>query len=183
VEVRDPVRPLFEVPVVVVPAMAGAAGVSELSLRAGTALTIAAIVGSVTLLRGPSPLVVAGGLVVGGLLGLLVGTLVAALMRLGSIAGAAESAARSIPAMRRAMLSVTGHQLSMTERMASRSSPARVWTVGRGQVAGIERRPRLQQLARFRLHFSDGSWIAIMTPEAGDVRALTQLLGRHPRSG
>src|SRR5258708_32769474 len=68
--------------------MAGPAGVSELSLRAGTALTVAAIVGSVTLLRGPSPLVVAGGLVVGGLLGLLVGTLVAALMRLGSIGGA-----------------------------------------------------------------------------------------------
>ena len=188
-QVRDPVPALVEVRVVVVPAMAGAAGVRELGVRAGAMLTVAAFVSSVTLLRGAGPLAVAAAVVGGGALGLLAGTVIGALARVGSIRGGDGSIARRVPAIRRATLRVSQGQISLTEVEPGARRARLLWTLDRRRVAGVERRPRLQQLARFRLHFEDGSWIALMTPAGADVRTLVRVLGRPgapgapPRSG
>lgn len=68
------------------------------------------------------------------------------------------------------------------------SGPARktaevVWEVPRELVRGVERRPRLQLLARFRLHFTDGSSVAVMTPRRRNIESLAASLGRCGRKG
>lgn len=62
-------------------------------------------------------------------------------------------------------------------------SPARktaqvVWEIPKELVQGVQRRPRLQLLARFRLHFTDGSSVAVMTPRRRNIESLAASLGR-----
>jgi hypothetical protein len=65
----------------------------------------------------------------------------------------------------------------------ARKTAQLMWEVPRELVRGVERRPRLQLLARFRLHFTDGSSVAIMTPHRRDIEALAVSLGRCGRRG
>ncbi|MCW8375652.1 hypothetical protein [Streptomyces justiciae] len=52
-----------------------------------------------------------------------------------------------------------------------------VWEVPRAWVVRVERRPRLQLLARFRLHYADGSWLAFMTARRRTVEGFQALIG------
>ncbi|HEX4109314.1 MAG TPA: hypothetical protein VHX88_14350 [Solirubrobacteraceae bacterium] len=76
-----------------------------------------------------------------------------------------------------------GHLLVVTDRRVglwrgpSQHRTGVLWSVPRDQLAGVERRPRLQFMSRFRLHFSDGSWAALMTFRGRNVRRLAELLG------
>ncbi|MBE8477071.1 hypothetical protein [Streptomyces justiciae] len=47
----------------------------------------------------------------------------------------------------------------------------------RAWVVRVERRPRLQLPARFRLHYADGSWLAFMTARRGTVEGFQALIG------
>ncbi len=67
-----------------------------------------------------------------------------------------------------------------TEARAAKglSQPPRLlWQVPRSSVAGIERRPRLQLMAKFRIHFTDGSSASVMTMRRGTIESLSSLLG------
>ena len=55
--------------------------------------------------------------------------------------------------------------------------PTVIWEVPRSHVSGIERRPRLQLLAKFRLHFIDGSSVSAMTVRRHTIDAFAQVLG------
>ncbi len=52
-----------------------------------------------------------------------------------------------------------------------------VWQAPRSSVTGIERRPRLQLLAKFRMHFIDGSSVSAMTLRRRTIDSLAQVLG------
>ncbi|GHE04943.1 hypothetical protein [Streptomyces alanosinicus] len=52
-----------------------------------------------------------------------------------------------------------------------------VWEVPRPWVARVERRPRLQLMARFRLHYADGSWHAFLTMRRRTIEQFRSLIG------
>ncbi|MEV5878304.1 hypothetical protein AB0L75_29585 [Streptomyces sp. NPDC052101] len=52
-----------------------------------------------------------------------------------------------------------------------------VWEVPRTWVVRVERRPRTQLMARFRLHFSDGSWLAFLTMRRRTIEQFHSLIG------
>ncbi|MFJ3337171.1 hypothetical protein [Streptomyces sp. NPDC086766] len=52
-----------------------------------------------------------------------------------------------------------------------------VWEVPRAWVARVERRPRLQLMARFRLHFADGSWLALLTMRRRTIERFRSVIG------
>lgn len=52
-----------------------------------------------------------------------------------------------------------------------------VWEVPRGWVARVERRPRLQLMARFRVHYADGSWLAFLTMRRRTIEGFRVVLG------
>lgn len=54
---------------------------------------------------------------------------------------------------------------------------ALLWEIDRTRVAGVEPRPRLEVLARFRLHFTDSSSVALLTPRRRTVDAFGEVLG------
>jgi len=97
--------------------------------------------------------------------------------RLGAVTGGAGSLAASIPG------GVTGPVLGITDARVglwgglTSGHDGELWSVPRAQVVGVERRPRLQLLARYRLHFTDGSSAALMTARQRTVRQLQGLLG------
>jgi hypothetical protein len=100
------------------------------------------------------------------------------LSRRGGYEGAPGTVAHSIPFRQ------GGHLLVVTDRRVgiwrgpAQHRPGVLWSVPREQLSGVERRPRLQLMARFRLHFEDGSWAAFLTFRARSVRRLAELLGR-----
>ncbi|MFB7511289.1 hypothetical protein [Streptomyces broussonetiae] len=52
-----------------------------------------------------------------------------------------------------------------------------VWEVPRAWVTRVERRPRTQLMARFRLHFADGSWLAFLTMRRRTLEQFRSLIG------
>jgi hypothetical protein len=52
-----------------------------------------------------------------------------------------------------------------------------VWEVPRAWVARVERRPRTQLMARFRLHYADGSWLAFLTMRRRTIEQFRSLIG------
>ena len=52
-----------------------------------------------------------------------------------------------------------------------------VWEVPRSWVTRVERRPRTQLMARFRLHFADGSWLAFLTMRRRTIEQFRELIG------
>ncbi len=111
------------------------------------------------------------GLRVGGALGDRLG-------RVGAVTGAPESVARSIPYRPGGLvLGVTQARVGLWTGLTL-GAPAEVWSAPREVVAMVERRPRRQLLARFRLHFADESSAAFMTPKRKTIERLGDLLGR-----
>jgi hypothetical protein len=107
--------------------------------------------------------------------------------RIGAVRGASSSLARGIPLSRgMTVMAVTDRHLSVWPLLVDgrRTDPGwsggpvqPVWAVERSSIAGIERRPRLQLRARFRLHFVDQSWMAYMTGRRRHIEALAAVLG------
>lgn len=111
----------------------------------------------------------AGG--VGGALGNRLG-------RVGAVTGEPDSIARSIPYQDGGLaLGVTDRRVGLWSGPAM-GQPAELWSAPRDVVARVERRSRLQMLARFRLHFVDGSSAAFMTPRRATIERLAELLDR-----
>lgn len=52
-----------------------------------------------------------------------------------------------------------------------------VWEVPRAWVTRVERRPRTQLMARFRLHYADGSWLAFLTMRRRTIEQFRSLIG------
>jgi hypothetical protein len=52
-----------------------------------------------------------------------------------------------------------------------------VWEIPRNWVVRVERRPRLQLMARFRVHYADGSWLAFMTFRRRNIESFRAVLG------
>jgi hypothetical protein len=50
------------------------------------------------------------------------------------------------------------------------------WAVPRQYVVRVERRPRFQMMARFRLHFADGSYVGLYTLHRRSIEAFAALL-------
>ncbi len=112
---------------------------------------------------------------VGGRIG---GRLGDRLGRVGAVEGDPDSIARSIPYQRGGLvLGVTDQRVGLWSGPAM-GQPAELWSAPREVIARVERRPRLQLLARLRLHFADGSSAAFLTPKRASIERLAELLGR-----
>jgi hypothetical protein len=55
--------------------------------------------------------------------------------------------------------------------------PRLAWQAPRASVVGVEGRPRLQMMAKFRLHFVDGSSVSVLTMRKRTVESLAGVLG------
>ncbi|MFD8703364.1 hypothetical protein ACFV1W_12155 [Kitasatospora sp. NPDC059648] len=106
-----------------------------------------------------------------------------ALARIGAVTGESGTIARSFP---KAEGGVTTKLLVVTDRRTAfvtvgpdvRKVGRLLWHVPRTLVAGVERRPRLQAMARFRLRFADGSAVSMYTMRRRTIEALADHLGR-----
>ncbi|MCX4749306.1 hypothetical protein OG455_28005 [Kitasatospora sp. NBC_01287] len=107
-----------------------------------------------------------------------------AISRAGSITGGAGSIAAGFPVRIREvrkLLVVTDQRVlyagAGAGAGAGADTPGRVaWQAPRALVTRVERRPRLQLLARFRLHFADGSAVSVMTPRREGIEVLAAAL-------
>jgi hypothetical protein len=114
--------------------------------------------------------------------------------RLGSIRGGPSSVAASIPAPptpgssaswlvvtdRRLAFATIGSQ-KVDQPAGQTRTPALLearlyWQGPLNWIVAVEKRPRMQLMARFRLRFADGSSAAFMTLRASDVRSLRECL-------
>ena len=120
----------------------------------------------------------AGGPSIGGAAGNVVG-------RIGAVKGSRDSIARSVPRVtKNSRLLVTNQQVALWSPRAGTQALSHgyggwttAWSTPRATVAHIERRRRLQLLARFRLHFTDGSSAAFMTPFRASIQRLSDAIG------
>ena len=103
------------------------------------------------------------------------GVLANALMnQVGAQGGKAGSIASQLPGTSGALLlRVTDQRVGLVKPLDG--TP--VWEVPRTWVARIERRPRLQLMARFRVHYADGSWLAFLTMRRRNIERFRALLG------
>ncbi|MEU9046163.1 MULTISPECIES: hypothetical protein [unclassified Kitasatospora] len=104
------------------------------------------------------------------------------LARVGAVAGETGSLAHGFPtgagtAIHK-LLVVTDRRVAFVSARDIRKAGEVLWHVPRHLVTRIERRPRLQAMARFRLHFADGSAVAALTPRRRTIEALADQLGR-----
>ncbi|MGW2377928.1 hypothetical protein [Kitasatospora sp. NPDC001683] len=104
------------------------------------------------------------------------------LARIGAVTGGSGSIARSFPNVESG---VAAKLLVVTDRRTAfvtvgpdiRKLGRLHWHVPRDLVAGVERRPRLQAMARFRLRFADGSAVSMYTMRRRTIEALAGHLG------
>jgi hypothetical protein len=92
--------------------------------------------------------------------------------------GAASAAAGSIaatmpPSSGALLLRVTDQRVGLVHPL--NGTP--VWEVPRSWAARVERRPRLQLMARFRLHYADGSWLAFLTARRRTIETFGSHIG------
>ncbi|MFJ9695595.1 hypothetical protein [Kitasatospora sp. NPDC101183] len=105
------------------------------------------------------------------------------LARIGAVSGGQGSIASGFPGSdglpTRRLLVVTDRRTAVVVVPVDIRNPGRlVWQASRDAVQRVERRPRTQMMARFRLHFADGSAVALMTMRRRTVEALADQLGR-----
>ncbi len=92
----------------------------------------------------------------------------------GAQAGEAGSIAAQMPPTSGALLlRVTDQRVGLVRPLDG--TP--VWEVQRAWVTRVERRPRTQLMARFRLHFADGSWLAFLTMRRRTIEQFRELIG------
>ncbi|MER6355027.1 hypothetical protein ABT186_25240 [Streptomyces sp. NPDC001634] len=93
---------------------------------------------------------------------------------IGAASGGAGSIASGMPQTSGALLlRVTDQRVGLVRHLDG--TP--VWEVPRTWVARVERRPRLQLMARFRLHYADGSWLAFLTMRRRTIETFKGVLG------
>ncbi|MGH3327744.1 MAG: hypothetical protein ACRDPT_08140 [Streptomycetales bacterium] len=98
----------------------------------------------------------------------------------GAVRQAGASIARSFPRPRlrgSSLLIVTNRRLCFAVLSPSRQGAQLLWDMPREAVRGVEPQRRFRGLPRFRLHFSDGSWVSLLTLWSGTVDALVGVLG------
>ncbi|MFF7357122.1 MULTISPECIES: hypothetical protein [Streptomyces] len=92
----------------------------------------------------------------------------------GAQSGAAGSIAAQMPGTSGALLlRVTDQRVGLVRPLDG--TP--VWEVPRTWVIRVERRPRTQLMARFRLHYADGSWLAFLTTRRRTIEQFRSLIG------
>jgi hypothetical protein len=104
-------------------------------------------------------------------------------LRVGAMGGGTTSLADRFPAERpfgvsQRVLWVSDRRVGLTGTRGGREPGALLWAVPRAWVVRVERRPRVQTMTRFRLHFADGSFVAALTMRRRTVESLADLLGR-----
>ncbi|MBW5420070.1 hypothetical protein GKQ77_00530 [Streptomyces sp. BG9H] len=89
--------------------------------------------------------------------------------RYGAQSGGAQSIAAAMPSTSgdALLLRVTDQRVGLVQ--IKDGTP--VWEVPRTWVTQVERRPRLQLMARFRVHYADGSWLAFLTARRRTIEA------------
>ena len=87
--------------------------------------------------------------------------------------GAGSIAAQMPPTSGGLLMRVTDQRVGLVRHLDG--TP--VWEVPRTWVARVERRPRLQLMARFRLHYADGSWLAFLTLHRRTIEGFQSLVG------
>jgi len=102
--------------------------------------------------------------------------------RTGAVRGGDRSMARGFPivssATEQMVLGVTDRRVTVQLVPVDRSGAQPLWVLPRSAVVGVERRRRSQLMAKFRLHFADGSSVSIMTMRRGTIESLADHLGR-----
>ena len=78
------------------------------------------------------------------------------------------------------LLCVTDRRLLFLFAGPDRKRAELAWQAPRSAVLRVERRPRLQIMARLRLHFSDGSSLALMTMRRRSIDSLAATLTSAP---
>ncbi|MBP0448721.1 hypothetical protein J5Y04_04075 [Kitasatospora sp. RG8] len=105
-----------------------------------------------------------------------------ALGQLGGVTGGAGSLADGFPTTQGGtmvrLLVVTDRRTAVVATLDVRKPGRLLWHVPRNFVARIERRPRWQAMARFRLHFVDGSAASMYTARRRTIESLADHLGR-----
>lgn len=105
-----------------------------------------------------------------------------AVARAGAVTGAPGSIADSFPSAlpyaRRGLICVTDRRVLFVLEDPTRKAPKLLWQAPRSYVIGVERRPRLQVMAKFRLHFVDGSSASLLTMRRRSIESLASVLGR-----
>ncbi|MGE7439048.1 MULTISPECIES: hypothetical protein [Kitasatospora] len=106
-----------------------------------------------------------------------------ALARVGAVSGGGASMASTFPTEaglgKAGLLTVTDRRVAFIAAGPHVREPGRLlWDAPRALIGRTERRPRMQAMARFRLHFADGSAVAMMTMRRRTVESLADHLGR-----
>ncbi|GGV09981.1 hypothetical protein GCM10010260_55650 [Streptomyces filipinensis] len=92
----------------------------------------------------------------------------------GAQSGGAGSIAAQMPGTSGALLlRVTDQRVGLVRPLDG--TP--VWEVPRAWVIRVERRPRTQLMARFRVHYADGSWLAFLTMRRRTIEQFRSLIG------
>ncbi len=123
------------------------------------------------------PLRGAGGVGVTGLVG-------SAIASIGAVKGGKGTIADSFPhdlPVGTNMLTVTDRRVLLLYAGPARKSAELFWQSPRSAVLQVERRPRLQVMAKFRLHFEDGSSVSMLTMRRQSIDSLTSVLGSAQR--
>ncbi|MEU1287900.1 hypothetical protein [Kitasatospora sp. NPDC005856] len=102
--------------------------------------------------------------------------------QLGAVSGQSGSLASGFPAttgeVRTRLLAVTDRRTAFVTALDVRKAGRLLWHAPRHAVLRVERRPRLQAMARFRLHFADGSAVSLYTMRRRTIESLADHLGR-----
>ncbi len=123
------------------------------------------------------PLRGAGGVGVTGLVG-------SAIASLGAVKGGKGTIADGFPhdlPVGTNMLTVTDRRVLLLYAGPARKAAQLFWQLPRSAVLQVERRPRLQVMAKFRLHFEDGSSVSILTMRRRSIDSLAGALGSARR--
>ena len=96
----------------------------------------------------------------------------------GAVKGADDSLAATVPATGAAyLLALTGRRLLLFHQLEGAGLGELVWEAPREAVAGVERKRRVQIMAKFVLHFADGSAATFMTMRRATIDSLAGSLG------
>jgi hypothetical protein len=109
------------------------------------------------------------------------GLIGSAIASIGAVKGGKGSTADSFPhdlPIGTNMLTVTDRRVLLLYTDAARKSAQLFWQAPRSAVLDVERRPRLQVMAKFRLHFEDGSSVSVLTMRRRSIDSLARALGR-----
>jgi hypothetical protein len=124
------------------------------------------------------PLRGAGGVGVTGMIG-------SAIASIGSVKGGQGTIADGFPhdlPIGTNMLTVTDKRVLFLYADPARKSARLFWQAPRSAVLQVERRPRLQVMAKFRMHFEDGSSVSMLTMRRRSIDSLAGVLGAPRQS-